>query len=235
MSSLCFPWLRNKDKILSNKVCRIFLFSLAKINGCKTKVPWVMRRWMHVFCLQVQVQTGFSRPFAFVVVALRSCACLWKCRFWGSVFFKEIHLHVSLLNSGGGGCQGKLSYCQPNRREMFSLGLVWLHINTDITLVLRGPHTRGENIIKISLCLIAQFRCLKLFLWHMLALVTISFLNWFFFRNIRIYIYGSISIIKLAFGICVCSNNPLMYVSWSQRPLSVASQCSLSSVFSRKC
>lgn len=37
-------------------------------------------------------------------VTLTSCACLWKCRVQGRVFSKEMHLHVSLLNTQRGGC-----------------------------------------------------------------------------------------------------------------------------------
>ena len=56
----------------------------------------------------------------------------------GAVFFsREINLHVSLLNTGGGGCQGKAQLLLAKQKGSVCSGAGLTHINTDIILVLK--------------------------------------------------------------------------------------------------
>lgn len=119
MSSLCFPWRNNIGKMLSNKVWRLFPF-LWDWNQHFQSISSTTYEEMDACIIFVKLNLDFPVTSR-VVVTLRSCVFLWKCRVCGSVFFKEIHLHDSLLNTGGGGCQWKLSYCWLNFRVFSGL------------------------------------------------------------------------------------------------------------------
>lgn len=158
--------------VIRTKYCPIkfaeFSFcSVTKIN-CLRSIT-LSNKQMDAYLLhQVWAQTGLFRPLAFVVVTLRSYACLWKCRVWGRIFHGDTFACL-LLNTGGeGGCQGKLSYCYLNRRQVFSLGLFFL---TDLIFDLSWSEINIEelsikSLIQIPMCLIAQYHRFLKVLMH---------------------------------------------------------------------
>ena len=91
MSSLRSPWLSFKDKMLSDKSSQNFPFSfflLPKNQQLQNRSPMSNKLdGCMYFVFKLKLILDFPRPFAFFVVTLTSCACLWKCRVWGSVFF----------------------------------------------------------------------------------------------------------------------------------------------------
>lgn len=93
-SSPCFPWLSNKDQMLSNEICRIFLFLLLLLQPkIKAQVPRA-KTYMDacISSFKFKLRLDCPRSFAFVVVTLTSCAFLWKVQplgQWGFFFFPQ--------------------------------------------------------------------------------------------------------------------------------------------------
>lgn len=100
MSSLCLPWLKQGQTIEQQ--------NLQKSVFLKKKIK--IKIWFEV---SVQLEKRLLDPCLancvfwfcclYSVTSLTSCASLWICRVHGRVFSREMHLHVSLLNTQRGG------------------------------------------------------------------------------------------------------------------------------------